>query len=228
METELLIRGKIFVSVITVLLLVGCSGGSDSSDQNSDLSSQNEAPLSPLEKFQNAKIDLLNGLSSGYLIYLGDDSISDMRSVTLDADPEYKRISVSYDLAIDRGLFDDIYGANSSVNAPALLCDSIRDEAMSKIFSVLKQNEVLIDSPSEGYEISIFWNVYDTFEDSFGGSEYKQVRKYGMDKVGISVSNWNQIKFDEYFETNAKFINLSDLFKPTKNSYPKGRCLWEP
>jgi hypothetical protein len=228
MKTELFVINKLFVSVITVLLLVGCSGGSDSSDQNSDLSSQNEAPLSPLEKFQNAKIDLLNGLSSGYLIYLGDDSISDMRSVTLDADPEYKRISVSYDLAIDRGLFDDIYGANSSVNAPALLCDSIRDEAMSKIFSVLKQNEVLIDSPSEGYEISIFWNVYDTFEDSFGGSEYKQVRKYGMDKVGISVSNWNQIKFDEYFETNAKFINLSDLFKPTKNSYPKGRCLWEP
>jgi hypothetical protein len=228
MKTELFVKNKLFVSVITVLLLVGCSGGSDSSDQNSDLSSQNEAPLSPLEKFQNAKIDLLNGLSSGYLIYLGDDSISDMRSVTLDADPEYKRISVSYDLAIDRGLFDDIYGANSSVNAPALLCDSIRDEAMSKIFSVLKQNEVLIDSPSEGYEISIFWNVYDTFEDSFGGSEYKQVRKYGMDKVGISVSNWNQIKFDEYFETNAKFINLSDLFKPTKNSYPKGRCLWEP
>jgi hypothetical protein len=228
MKTELFVKNKLFVSVITVLLLVGCSGGSDSSDQNSDLSSQNEAPLSPLEKFQNAKINLLNGLSSGYLIYLGDDSISDMRSVTLDADPEYKRISVSYDLAIDRGLFDDIYGANSSVNAPALLCDSIRDEAMSKIFSVLKQNEVLIDSPSEGYEISIFWNVYDTFEDSFGGSEYKQVRKYGMDKVGISVSNWNQIKFDEYFETNAKFINLSDLFKPTKNSYPKGRCLWEP
>jgi hypothetical protein len=228
MKTELFVKNKLFVSVITVLLLVGCSGGSDSSDQNSDLSSQNEAPLSPLEKFQNAKIDLLNGLSSGGLIYLGDDSISDMRSVTLDTDPEYKRISVTYDLAIDRGLFDDIYGANSSVNAPALLCDSIRDEAMSKIFSVLKQNEVLIDSPSEGYEISIFWNVYDTFEDSFGGSEYKQVRKYGMDKVGISVSNWNQIKFDEYFETNAKFINLSDLFKPTKNSYPKGRCLWEP
>jgi hypothetical protein len=228
MKTELFVKNKLFVSVITVLLLVGCSGGSDSSDQNSDLSSQNEAPLSPLEKFQNAKIDLLNGLSSGGLIYLGDDSISDMRSVTLDTDPEFKRISVSYDLAIDRGLFDDIYGANSSVNAPALLCDSIRDEAMSKIFSVLKQNEVLIDSPSEGYEISIFWNVYDTFEDSFGGSEYKQVRKYGMDKVGISVSNWNQIKFDEYFETNAKFINLSDLFKPTKNSYPKGRCLWEP
>jgi len=228
MKTELFVKNKLFVSVITVLLLAGCSSSSETSELNSDLSSQNEAPLSPLEKFQNAKIDLLNGLSSGYLIYLGDDSISDMRSVTLDTDPEFKRISVSYDLAIDRGLFDDIYGANSSVNAPTLLCDSIRDEAMSKIFSVLKQNEVLIDSPSEGYEISIFWNVYDTFEDSFGGSEYKQVRKYGMDKVGISVSNWNQIKFDEYFETNAKFINLSDLFKPTKNSYPKGRCLWEP
>ena len=228
MKTELFVKNKLFVSVITVLLLAGCSSNSETSELNSDLSSQNEAPLSPLEKFQNAKIDLLNGLSSGYLIYLGDDSISDMRSVTLDTDPEFKRISVSYDLAIDRGLFDDIYGANSSVNAPTLLCDSIRDEAMSKIFSVLKQNEVLIDSPSEGYEISIFWNVYDTFEDSFGGSEYKQVRKYGMDKVGISVSNWNQIKFDEYFETNAKFINLSDLFKPTKNSYPKGRCLWEP
>jgi hypothetical protein len=228
MKTELFVKHKLFVSVITVLLLVGCSGGSDSSDQNSDLSSQNEAPLSPLEKFQNAKIDLLNGLSSGYLIYLGDDSISDMRSVTLDADPEYKRISVSYDLAIDRGLFDDLYGANSSVNAPQLFCESIRDETMSKIFSVLKKNEDLIDSPSEGYEISLFWNVYDKFEDSFGGSEYKEVRKYGMDKVGISVSNWNQIKFDEYFETNAKFINLSDLFKPTKNSYPKGRCLWEP
>jgi hypothetical protein len=228
MKTELFVKNKLFVSVITVLLLVGCSGGSDSSDQNSDLSSQNEAPLSPLEKFQNAKIDLLNGLSSGYLIYLGDDSISDMRSVTLDADPEYKRISVSYDLAIDRGLFDDLYGANSSVNAPQLFCESIRDETMSKIFSVLKKNEDLIDSPSEGYEISLLWNVYDKFEDNFGGSEYKEVRKYGMDKVGISVSNWNQIKFDEYFETNAKFTSLSDLFKPTKNSYPRGRCLWEP
>jgi hypothetical protein len=228
METELLVGSKLFVSVITVLLLAGCSSSSETSELNSDLSSQNEAPLSPLEKFQNAKIDLLNGLSSGYLIYLGDDSISDMRSVTLDADPEYKRISVSYDLAIDRGLFDDLYGANSSVNAPQLFCESIRDETMSKIFSVLKKNEDLIDSPSEGYEISLFWNVYDKFEDSFGGSEYKEVRKYGMDKVGISVSNWNQIKFDEYFETNAKFINLSDLFKPTKNSYPKGRCLWEP
>jgi hypothetical protein len=228
MKTELFVKNKLFVSVITVLLLVGCSGGSDSSDQNSDLSSQNEAPLSPLEKFQNAKIDLLNGLSSGYLIYLGDDSISDMRSVTLDADPEYKRISVSYDLAIDRGLFDDLYGANSSVNAPQLFCESIRDETMSKIFSVLKKNEDLIDSPSEGYEISLLWNVYDKFEDNFGGSEYKEVRKYGMDKVGISVNNWNQIKFDEYFETNAKFTSLSDLFKPTKNSYPRGRCLWEP
>jgi hypothetical protein len=228
METELLVGSKLFVSVITVLLLAGCSSSSETSELNSDLSSQNEAPLSPLEKFQNAKIDLLNGLSSGYLIYLGDDSISDMRSVTLDADPEYKRISVSYDLAIDRGLFDDLYGANSSVNAPQLFCESIRDEIMSKIFSVLKKNEDLIDSPSEGYEISLFWNVYDKFEDSFGGSEYKEVRKYGMDKVGISVSNWNQIKFDEYFETNAKFINLSDLFKPTKNSYPRGRCLWEP
>jgi hypothetical protein len=228
METELLVGSKLFVSVITVLLLAGCSSSSETSELNSDLSSQNEAPLSPLEKFQNAKIDLLNGLSSGYLIYLGDDSISDMRSVTLDADPEYKRISVSYDLAIDRGLFDDLYGANSSVNAPQLFCESIRDETMSKIFSVLKKNEDLIDSPSEGYEISLFWNVYDKFEDSFGGSEYKEVRKYGMDKVGISVSNWNQIKFDEYFETNAKFINLSDLFKPTKNSYPRGRCLWEP
>jgi hypothetical protein len=228
METELLVGSKLFVSVITVLLLAGCSSSSETSELNSDLSSQSQAPLSPLEKFQNAKIDLLNGLSSGYLIYLGDDSISDMRSVTLDADPEYKRISVSYDLAIDRGLFDDLYGANSSVNAPQLFCESIRDETMSKIFSVLKKNEDLIDSPSEGYEISLFWNVYDKFEDSFGGSEYKEVRKYGMDKVGISVSNWNQIKFDEYFETNAKFINLSDLFKPTKNSYPRGRCLWEP
>jgi len=228
METELLIRGKIFVSLITVLLLAGCSGGSETSDLNSDLSSQNETPLSPLEKFQSAKIDLLNGLSSMYLMYLGDDSISEMRSVTLDTDPEYKRISLTYDLAIDRGLFDDLYGANSSVNAPQLFCESIRDETMSKIFSVLKKNEDLINSPSEGYEISLFWNVYDKFEDSFGGSEYKEVRKYGMDKVGISVSNWNQIKFDEYFETNAKFINLSDLFKPTKNSYPRGRCLWEP
>jgi hypothetical protein len=228
MKTELFVKNKLFVSVITVLLLVGCSGGSDSSDQNSDLSSQNEAPLSPFEKFQNAKIDLLNGLSSGYLIYLGDDSISDMRSVTLDTDPEYKRISVTYDLAIDRGLFDDIYGANSSVNAPELNCKGLRDETMSKIFSVLKQNEDLIDGPSEGYEISLFWNVYDTFEDSFGGSEYKQVRKYGIDKVGISVSNWNKIKYDEYFETTAKFPDLSDLFKPTKNSYPRGRCNFEP
>jgi hypothetical protein len=228
METELLVGSKLFVSVITVLLLAGCSSSSETSELNSDLSSQNEAPLSPLEKFQNAKIDLLNGLSSGGLIYLGDDSISDMRSVTLDTDPEFKRISVSYDLAIDRGLFDDIYGANSSVNAPELNCKGLRDETMSKIFSVLKQNEDLIDGPSEGYEISLFWNVYDTFEDSFGGSEYKQVRKYGIDKVGISVSNWNKIKYDEYFETTAKFPDLSDLFKPTKNSYPRGRCNFEP
>ena len=219
---------KIIGIAVIVVLLAGCSSTSDTSDQNAN--SKLELPLSPIEKFEKAKLSLQNEITEIYLYDLDllEDSIRELRVATIQADPEYKRISVTYDLAIDRGLFDDIYGANSSVNAPALLCDSIRDEAMSKIFSVLKQNEVLIDSPSEGYEISIFWNVYDTFEDSFGGSEYKQVRKYGMDKVGISVSNWNQIKFDEYFETNAKFINLSDLFKPTKNSYPKGRCLWEP
>jgi uncharacterized lipoprotein len=60
METELLVGSKLFVSVITVLLLAGCSSSSETSELNSDLSSQNEAPLSPLEKFQNAKIDLLN------------------------------------------------------------------------------------------------------------------------------------------------------------------------
>lgn len=228
METELPVRNKLFLSVITVFLLAGCSSSSGTSDLNSDSRVQTETPLSPLEKFQTAKTELLGGLSNMYLLYLGDDSISDIRSVTLDSDPGFKRISVSYDLAIDRGLFDDLYGANSSVNAPQLFCESIRDETMSKIFSVLKKNEYLIDSPSEGYEISLLWNVYDKFEDSFGGSEYKEVKKYGMDKVGISVSNWNQIKFDEYFETNANFIKLSDLFKPTKNSYPRGRCLWEP
>jgi hypothetical protein len=42
------------------------------------------------------------------------------------------------------------------------------------------------------------------------------------------VSNWNKIKYDEYFETTAKFPDLSDLFKPTKNSYPRGRCNFEP
>lgn len=221
-------RNRLFLSIIAVFLLAGCSGSSETLVLDSDSRLQTKTPLSRLEKFQNAKTELLSGLSNLYLLYLGDDSISDIRSVTLDADPELKRISVSYDLAIDRGLFDDLYGANSSVNTPQLFCESIRDETMSKIFSVLKKNESLIDSPSEGYEISLFWNVYDKFEDNFGGGEYKEVKKYGMDKVGISVNNWNQIKFDEYFETNANFIKLSDLFKPTKNSYPRGRCLWEP
>ena len=223
-------RNKLFVSAIMVLLLAGCSGGSDSSEQNSDQNIENEAPLSPIEKFEKASLALQQEITEIYLYDLDllEDSIRELRVATIEADPEYKRISVTYDLAIDRGLFDDIYGANSSVNAPELTCKGLRDEAMSKIFSVLKQKEDLIDSPSEGYEISLFWNVYDTFEDSFGGSEYKQVRKYGFDKVGISVGNWNKIKFDEYFETTAKFIDLSDLFKPTKNSYPRGRCIFEP
>jgi len=224
------VRNKLFVSAIMVLLLAGCSGGSDSSEQNSDQNIENEAPLSPIEKFEKASLALQQEIAEIYLYDLDllEDSIRELRVATIEADPEYKRISVTYDLAIDRGLFDDIYGANSSVNAPELTCKGLRDEAMSKIFSVLKQKEDLIDSPSEGYEISLFWNVYDTFEDSFGGSEYKQVRKYGIDKVGISVSNWNKIKYDEYFETTAKFPDLSDLFKPTKNSYPRGRCNFEP
>ena len=219
---------KIIGIVVIVVLLAGCSSTSDTSDQNAN--SKLELPLSPIEKFEKAKLSLQNEITEIYLYDLDllEDSIRELRVATIQADPEYKRISVTYDLAIDRGLFDDIYGANSSVNAPELNCKGLRDETMSKIFSVLKQNEDLIDSPSEGYEISIFWNVYDTFEDSFGGSEYKQVRKYGIDKVGISVSNWNKIKYDEYFETTAKFPDLSDLFKPTKNSYPRGRCNFEP
>jgi hypothetical protein len=219
---------KIIGIVVIVVLLAGCSSTSDTSDQNAN--SKLELPLSPIEKFEKAKLSLQNEITEIYLYDLDllEDSIRELRVATIQADPEYKRISVTYDLAIDRGLFDDIYGANSSVNAPELNCKGLRDETMSKIFSVLKQNEDLIDGPSEGYEISLFWNVYDTFEDSFGGSEYKQVRKYGIDKVGISVSNWNKIKYDEYFETTAKFPDLSDLFKPTKNSYPRGRCNFEP
>jgi hypothetical protein len=219
---------KIIGIVVIVVLLAGCSSTSDTSDQNAN--SKLELPLSPIEKFEKAKLSLQNEITEIYLYDLDllEDSIRELRVATIQADPEYKRISVSYDLVIDRGLFDDIYGANSSVNAPELNCKGLRDEAMSKIFSILKQNEDLIDSPSEGYEISLFWNVYDTFEDSFGGSEFKEVRKYGIDKVGISVSNWNKIKYDEYFETTAKFPDLSDLFKPTKNSYPRGRCNFEP
>jgi hypothetical protein len=214
--------------LVTSLLISGCSSTSDTLDQNAN--SKSEVPLSPIEKFEKAKLSLQNEITEIYLYDLDllEDSIRELRVATIQADPEYKRISVSYDLVIDRGLFDDIYGANSSVNAPELNCKGLRDEAMSKIFSILKQNEDLIDSPSEGYEISLFWNVYDTFEDSFGGSEFKEVRKYGIDKVGISVSNWNKIKYDEYFETTAKFPDLSDLFKPTKNSYPRGRCNFEP
>ena len=228
METELPVSNKLFVSVITVFLLVGCSSSSETSNLNSDSSPQNETPLSPLEKFQNAKTELLSGLSNMYLLYLGDDSISDMRSVTLDTDPEFKRISVTYDLGIDRGLFDDIYGANSSVNAPQLFCDSIRNETMSEIFTVFKKSGDLFVSPSEGFELTLLWNVYDKFEDKFGGFEYQKVKSYGTDKVGVSMTNWNQIKYDESFNTEAKFLELSDLFKPTKNSYPRGRCLWEP
>lgn len=214
--------------LVTSLLISGCSSTSDTLDQNAN--SKSEVPLSPIEKFEKAKLSLQNEITEIYLYDLDllEDSIRELRVATIQSDPEYKRISVTYDLVIDRGLFDDIYGANSSVNAPELNCKGLRDEAMSKIFSILKQNEDVIDSPSEGYEISLFWNVYDTFEDSFGGSEFKEVRKYGIDKVGISVSNWNKIKYDEYFETTAKFPDLSDLFKPTKNSYPRGRCNFEP
>jgi len=223
-----LVKNRLFGIAVILVLLSGCSSASDTSDQNAD--SKLEVPLSPIEKFENAKLTLQNEITDIYLYDLDllKDSIRELRVATIQSDPEYKRISVTYDLAIDRGVFDDVYGANSSVNAPELTCKGLRDEAMSKIFSVLKQNEKLIDSPSEGYEISLFWNVYDTFEDSFGGSEFKEVRKYGIDKVGISVSNWNKIKYDEYFETTAKFPDLSDLFKPTKNSYPKGRCIFEP
>ena len=70
--------------------------------------------------------------------------------------------------------------------------------------------------------------LVDKFEDKFGGFEYQKVKSYGTDKVGVSMTNWNQIKYDESFNTEAKFLELSDLFKPTKNSYPRGRCLWEP
>jgi hypothetical protein len=50
---------------------------------------------------------------------------------------EFKQISVNLDLAIDRGLFDDLYGANSSVNAPELFCDSVRDEAIGSCVDLL-------------------------------------------------------------------------------------------
>ena len=219
-------RSKTLIILATVLLLTGCAGGSESLEIDS--SSNSEILLTPFEQFQKSKPELLNEISNMYLIYLGDDSIQDVRTTTLDADPELKRIFVTYDLGIDRGLFDDLYGANSSVNAPQLFCDSIRDETMGGIFTAFKKSADSLINPSEGFELTLLWNVYDKFEDKFGGFEYKKVKSYGVDKVGVSISNWNQIKYDESFSTQAKFLELSDLFKPTKNSYPRGRCLWEP
>ena len=219
-------RSKTLIILATVLLLTGCAGGSESLEIDS--SSNSEILLTPFEQFQKSKPELLNEISNMYLIYLGDDSIQDVRTTTLEADPEFKRISVTYDLGIDRGLFDDLYGANSSVNAPQLFCDSIRDETMGGIFTAFKKSADSLINPSEGFELTLLWNVYDKFEDKFGGFEYKKVKSYGVDKVGVSMSNWNQIKYDESFSTQAKFLELSDLFKPTKNSYPRGRCLWEP
>ena len=219
-------KNKTTVILAIVLLLTGCAGGSESSESNA--SSKSEIPLTPIEQFQKSKPELLNEISNMYLIYLGDDSIQDVRTITLDSDPEFKRISVTYDLGIDRGLFDDIYGANSSVNAPQLFCDSIRNETMGEIFTVFKKSGDLFVNPSEGFELTLLWNVYDKFEDKFGGFEYQKVKSYGTDKVGVSMTNWNQIKYDDSFNTDAKFLELSDLFKPTKNSYPRGRCLWEP
>lgn len=219
-------RNKTILILATVLLLTGCAGSSESLENDS--SSNSEILLTPFEQFQKSKPELLNEISNMYLIYLGDDSIQDVRTTTLDADPEFKRISVTYDLGIDRGLFDDLYGANSSVNAPQLFCDSIRDETMGGIFTAFKKSADSLINPSEGFELTLLWNVYDKFEDKFGGFEYKKVKSYGVDKVGVSTSNWNQIKYDESFNTQAKFLELSDLFKPTKNSYPRGRCLWEP
>ena len=219
-------KNKTIGILAIVLLVTGCAGGSESSENS--ISSNSEIPLTPIEKFQKSKPELLNEISNMYLVYLGDDSIQDVRAITLDSDPEFKRISVTYDLGIDRGLFDDLYGANSSVNAPELFCDSIRNETMGEIFTAFKKSGNLFVNPSEGFELTLLWNVYDKFEDKFGGFEYKKVKSYGIDKVGVSMNNWNQIKYDESFNTQAKFLELSDLFKPTKNSYPRGRCLWEP
>jgi hypothetical protein len=220
------VKNKTIGILAIVLLLTGCSGGSERSENVT--SSNSEIPLTPIEQFQKSKPELLNEISNMYLVYLGDDSIQDVRAITLDSDPEFKRIFVTYDLGIDRGLFDDLYGANSSVNAPELFCDSIRNETMGEIFTAFKKSGNLFVNPSEGFELTLLWNVYDKFEDKFGGFEYKKVKSYGIDKVGVSMSNWNQIKYDESFNTQAKFLELSDLFKPTKNSYPRGRCLWEP
>ena len=219
-------KNKTIGILAIVLLVTGCAGGSESSENN--ISSNSEILLTPIEQFQKSKPELLNEISNMYLVYLGDDSIQDVRAITLDSDPEFKRISVTYDLGIDRGLFDDLYGANSSVNAPELFCDSIRNETMGEIFTAFKKSGNLFVNPSEGFELTLLWNVYDKFEDKFGGFEYKKVKSYGIDKVGVSMNNWNQIKYDESFNTQAKFLELSDLFKPTKNSYPRGRCLWEP
>lgn len=220
------VKNKTILILAIILLLTGCAGGSESLEN--DASSNSKILLTPLEQFQKSKPELLNEISNMYLIYLGSDSIQDVRTTTLDADPEFKRISVTYDLGIDRGLFDDLYGANSSVNAPQLFCDSIRNETMAGIFTSFKKSANSFINPSEGFELTLLWNVYDKFEDKFGGFEYKKVKSYGVDKVGVSISNWNQIKYDESFSTQAKFLELSDLFKPTKNSYPRGRCLWEP
>ena len=219
-------KNKTIGILAIVLLVTGCAGGSESSENS--ISSNSEILLTPIEQFQKSKPELLNEISNMYLVYLGDDSIQDVRAITLDSDPEFKRISVTYDLGIDRGLFDDLYGANSSVNAPELFCDSIRNETMGEIFTAFKKSGNLFVNPSEGFELTLLWNVYDKFEDKFGGFEYKKVKSYGIDKVGVSMNNWNQIKYDESFNTQAKFLELSDLFKPTKNSYPRGRCLWEP
>lgn len=227
----------LLISLVLLFSLAGC-GSDEKSDVNDNLNVVTEAeptvveiePLSPYEAFYGLKPLLESEIYDLYLyqLDLSDDSIREKRSVEIAADEELKRISVVMDLAIDRGLFDDVYGANSSVNAPQLFCDSVRDEALGAILGIFRKNLDVGNEPSKGFDITILWNVYDKFEDDFGGFEYRLVRKYGKDRVGISRDNWKKILFDEFFKTNAKPLALSDLFKPTKNSYPRGRCLWEP
>ena len=232
-------RKKIILltSLLLLFSLVGCGSGEKSDfDNNSNIDTEAEPtvvetkPLNPYEAFYGLKPSLESEIYELYLyqLDLSDDSIREKRSVEIAADEELNRISVVMDLAINRGLFDDVYGANSSVNAPQLFCDSVRDEAIGAILGIFRKNLDEKNEPSKGFDITILWNVYDKFEDDFGGFEYRLVRKYGKDRVGISRDNWKKIQFDEFFKTNAKPIALSDLFKPTKNSYPRGRCLWEP
>jgi hypothetical protein len=195
-----LISSLFIVLTVTACANEGNSGSNKIVEAETTPSSTpvEQKPLTPYESFYELRPSLVFEVSNLYLyqLDLSDDSIREKRSAEVKADENLNRISVVLDLAINRGLFDDIYGANSSVNTPQLFCDSVRDEAIGSILGIFRKGLDSSTEPMQGFEISVLRNVYDKFEDNFGGFEYKLVKKYGKDKVGISVNNWKKIIFD--------------------------------